>query len=89
MKKAQKWPNHGLVKQWVYPIAYRGKEHMTTAEMIFDGLVWLIGGLVVVYMSKRYWVMFRNRNNPSSGGCSDQSSCSSCPSKKQSAEESR
>ncbi len=72
-------------------LSYRlqGKRRMTTTEMIFDGLVWLIGGLVVVYMSKRYWVMFRNRNNPSSGGCNDQSSCSSCPSKKQSAEESR
>jgi hypothetical protein len=56
---------------------------MTTTEMIFDGLVWLIGGLVVIYMSKRYWVMFRQRNKPSSGSCNDQSSCSSCPSKKQ------
>jgi hypothetical protein len=60
---------------------------MTTTEMIFDGLVWLIGGLVVLYMSKRYWVMFRHRNNPSTGNCNEQSSCSSCPSKKQSPEE--
>lgn len=60
---------------------------MTTTEMIFDGLVWLIGGLVVLYMSKRYWVMFRHRNNSPSANCNDQSSCSSCPSKKQSAKE--
>jgi hypothetical protein len=32
---------------------------MTLAEMIFDGLVFLIGGLVVLYMVRRYWVMFR------------------------------
>ena len=32
---------------------------MTLAEMIFDGLVWLIGGLVVFYMVRRYWVMFQ------------------------------
>ena len=60
---------------------------MTTTEMIFDGLVWLIGGLVVLYMSKRYWVMFRHRNNASTGNCNEQSSFSSCPSKKQSAKE--
>jgi hypothetical protein len=62
---------------------------MTTTEMIFDGLVWLIGGLVVVYMSKRYWVMFRHRNTPTSGSCNDQSSCSSCPSKQQSTKDAR
>jgi hypothetical protein len=32
---------------------------MTLAEMIFDGLVWLISGLVVFYMVRRYWAMFR------------------------------
>jgi hypothetical protein len=32
---------------------------MTLAEMIFDGLVYLIGGLVVLYMVRRYWAMFR------------------------------
>jgi hypothetical protein len=60
---------------------------MTTTEMIFDGLVWLIGGLVVVYMSKRYWVMFRQYKKPSSNNCSDQGSCSSCPSKQSSTKE--
>jgi len=54
---------------------------MTLAEMIFDGLVWLIGGLVVVYMVRRYWVMFQARKKPSSD-CSGSGSCSSCPSKK-------
>jgi hypothetical protein len=32
---------------------------MTLAEMIFDGLIWLIVGLVVLYMVRRYWAMFR------------------------------
>jgi len=56
---------------------------MTLAEMIFDGLVWLIGGLVVVYMVRRYWVMFQASKKPSSD-CSNSGSgsCSSCPSKK-------
>ena len=34
--------------------------------MIFDGLVWLIGGLVVLYMVRRYWVMFRASKKDSS-----------------------
>ena len=32
---------------------------MTLAEMIFDGLVWLICGLLVFYMVRRYWAMFQ------------------------------
>ena len=39
---------------------------MTLAEMIFDGLVWLIGGLVVLYMFRRYWAMFRASKKDSS-----------------------
>jgi hypothetical protein len=39
---------------------------MTLAEMIFDGLVWLIGGLVVLYMVRRYWAMFRASKKDSS-----------------------
>jgi hypothetical protein len=39
---------------------------MTLAEMIFDGLVWLIGSLVVLYMVRRYWVMFRASKKDSS-----------------------
>jgi hypothetical protein len=62
---------------------------MTLAEMIFDGLVWLIGGLVVFYMVRRYWVMFRASQKPSSACSSSDSgsgSCSSCPSKKDAAQ---
>jgi hypothetical protein len=55
---------------------------MTLAEMIFDGLVWLIGGLVVFYMARRYWVMFRASKKPASTCSSQESGCSSCPSKK-------
>jgi hypothetical protein len=56
---------------------------MTLAEIIFDVLVWLIGGLVVFYMVRRYWVMFRASQKPSSACSSSGSeSCSSCPSKK-------
>ena len=49
---------------------------MTVAEMIFDGLVWVIGASVVAYMLKRYWLMFRNRNTQPSG--SSEGSCKSC-----------
>jgi hypothetical protein len=56
---------------------------MTLAEMIFDGLVWLIGGLVVFYMARRYWVMFRaSKKTTSSCSSQESGSCSSCPSKK-------
>lgn len=68
---------------------WRTGQRMTLAEMIFDGLVWLIGGLVVVYMLRRYWAMFRASQKPASG-CSDSNagsgSCSSCPSKKDSSQ---
>ena len=62
---------------------------MTLAEMIFDGMVWLIGGLVIFYMARRYWVMFRASQKPASGCSSSDSgsgSCSSCPSKKDSSQ---
>jgi hypothetical protein len=39
---------------------------MTLAEMIFDGLVWLIGGLVILYMVRRYRAMFRASKKDSS-----------------------
>jgi hypothetical protein len=42
---------------------------MTLAEMIFDGLVWLIGGLVVFYMIRRYWAMFRASKKDSGKYC--------------------
>jgi hypothetical protein len=54
---------------------------MTLAEMIFDGLVWLIGGLVVLYMVRRYWVMFQASQKRESDS-SNSGSCSSCTSKK-------
>ncbi len=60
---------------------------MTTPEFIFDVLVWLIGSAVVLYMLRRYWVMFRSRQQ-SKTGCSGhdstQGSCQSCPGKKNS-----
>jgi hypothetical protein len=39
---------------------------MTLAEMIFDGLICLIGGLVILYMIRRYWAMFRASKKDSS-----------------------
>ena len=39
---------------------------MTLAEMIFDGLIYLIGGLVILYMIRRYWAMFRTSKKDSS-----------------------
>jgi hypothetical protein len=39
---------------------------MTLAEMIFDGLVWLISALVIFYMLRRYWAMFRASKKDSS-----------------------
>ncbi len=58
---------------------------MTTPELIFDVLVWLIGSAVVIYMLRRYWVMFRSRHQGGSD-CSSNGSCNSCPSKKQSSD---
>jgi hypothetical protein len=49
---------------------------MTLPEMIFDGFVWLIGASVLIYMLRRYWIMFKNRNTEACG--SSQGSCNSC-----------
>lgn len=46
------------------------------AELIFDGLVWLIGASVVIYMLRRYWMMFKHRHQEACG--TQKGSCSSC-----------
>ena len=52
---------------------------MNMTEMIFDGLVWLIGGLVVLYMIRRYWVIFTHRNKDQEACGSGKGACPSCP----------